>query len=95
MHKFTTRVELIGKPAATTYKKLHEAMAEKGFTRFFPDTHATYVTPEGEYLSRHNLKTNQVLELAREAAGTVWKDFRIFTTITQERWEYFNLKQLD
>lgn len=94
MSRFTTRIELLGTPDAATYEKLHNAMAAKDFKRTFTDNGKTFETPHAEYVSWHTVTTSVVVDLARQAAATVWKDFRIMTTSTEVRWEYYNLKQL-
>jgi hypothetical protein len=94
MSRFTTRVELLGSPDAKVYDKLHEAMLLKDFKRAFTDNGRTFETPHAEYVSWHTISTPAVVELAKQAAASVWKDFRIMTTSTEVRWEYYNLKQL-
>lgn len=94
MPKFTTRVELYGSPSESVYTKLHFAMKEKGFSRAITDNGKSYQLPHAEHVLSKQATTLEIVELAKQVASTVWKDFCVLVTNTEVRWEYFNLKKL-
>ncbi len=92
MSRFTTRVELYGSPNYETYKSLHEAMERKGFSRKIKLGEVIYFLPNAEYTLDGNQTTVQVLDLAKQAASSVWKDFGAMVTRTEVAREYHNLQ---
>ena len=94
MSRFTTRVELYGSPNADDYNKLHYSMQRYGFARNFVGGDITYILPHAEYSLNSNNTTKEVLELAKEAAHTVWKDYSVLVTRTEVTREWYNLKVL-
>ncbi len=93
MSNFIVRVELYGTPAEGVYANLHTAMKTKGFSRTFTDNGKTYSLPHAMYLlPNSNSATVNVVDLAKQAASTVWKDFAVLVTRTEVRFEYFGLK---
>ena len=92
MATYITRVELYGSPTGEVYNDLHSAMQSKSFTRKINDNGKIFELPHAEYALSSDLTTVQVLEAAKLATNTVWKDFAVFVTQTQVRWEYYNLK---
>ena len=93
MSYFIVRVELYGTPSEDVYNRLHNAMEQKGFSRTFTEGNQKLQFPHAVYcLFQSNLPTTQVVELAKQAAATAWKDFAVLVASTEVRWEYYNLK---
>jgi|ERR1019366_324261 hypothetical protein len=93
MPQFTTRVELYGTPSNETYNLLHSAMAVNKFSRNIKGTDGKiYELPHAVYYSYGNLTCKEVMNLAINSAKTVWKDFAVVTTITDQLIESYNLK---
>ena len=85
MASFTTRVELRGSPSRADYDKLHAAMARLGFRQTVSYGGKSFYLPHAEYDLSANLTVEQVLTMAREAAGSVWRDHLILVTEAQNR----------
>lgn len=93
MSNFIVRVELYGSPSYAVYNNLHAAMERTGFSRTFIDHGKTYNFPHAVYgLFNSSDTTTDVLEATRRAAATIWADFAVLVTQTNERFEYYNLK---
>lgn len=93
MANFITRVELYGTPAENVYTTLHAAMIKNGFSRSFTEGGKSYDLPHAMYcLFKSSNTTTAVLELAKKAAATAWKDFSVLVTQTDVRFEHYNLK---
>lgn len=82
MARFTTRVELYGKPARQDYDNLHAAMSRQGFFRTisFQGDDAKWQLPHAEYNLESDLSTDAVRDSAKRAAATVWDSFAILVT---------------
>jgi hypothetical protein len=93
MSRFTTRVELYGNPSYETYKSLHGAMERKGFSRQVKLGEVFYWLPNAEYTLEGSQTTVQVLDLAKQAASSVWKDFGAMVTRTEVQREFYNLQK--
>lgn len=89
---FTVRVDLHGSPTYETFRYLHEAMERKGFSRKVLVGAATCYLPNSEYTFNGNCDTKDVLELAKKAAVSVWKDFGVVVTRTEAKREFYNLQ---
>jgi hypothetical protein len=72
MARFTTRVQLNGRPTADDYEGLHTAMKRKGFTRIIAsDDGKKYWLPHAEYNREATVTRDQVLTDAKAAAATI------------------------
>jgi hypothetical protein len=92
MAKFTTRVELYGKPTWDDYDKLHTAMEAEGFSRIIADSDGKeYHMPHAEYNREAELNRSQILSSAKKAAASVWEDFGVLVTESDGR-TWHNLK---
>jgi len=97
MAQFTTRVELHEhkngvKPSGEDYKKLHAAMAAKGFSRTIKaDSGTVYHLPFAEYDRAAAETRATILKDAREATATVWSEYSILVTESAGR-TWHNLK---
>lgn len=88
MAKFTTRVELHD-AKSTDYDKLHEQMEAKGFTKTWKtDGGTVYHLPTAEYDYRGDKSKDEVLELAKGAAGRVKPSYEVFVTESAGRTAY-------
>ncbi len=87
MAQFTVRIEL-HHAEWTDYETLHTAMEQKGFSRLITaDTGRTYRMPWAEYNGTATLTSMQVLEIAREAAGSTGKQHSVLVTeVTSRAW---------
>ncbi len=94
MATYSVRIELYGSPSSEVYTNLHSAMISKGFSRTFLDAVAnkSFEFPHAMYGYFNQSTTANVVELAKSAAATIWKDFSVFVSSTEVRWEYYNLK---
>jgi hypothetical protein len=92
MAKFTTRVQLNGRPTAEDYENLHKAMKRKGFSRIIASDKGTYWLPHAEYNREANITRDKVLEDARAAAGTISSDYQVLVTESAGR-TWHGLKQ--
>ena len=88
MARFTTRVILHGvTDSSDTYGRLHEAMEAAGFSRqIVADDGIWYDLPSAEYNLDAELTSKQVLDQARVAANSVWKDNGVIVTEGARRW---------
>ena len=88
---YTTRVELHNHQAGD-YAKLHTAMEKKGFTRTITSGKGkTYHLPTAEY-NYHGTETkDEVLELAKEAAGSVRPKYAVLVTEAKGRTWHLSL----
>jgi hypothetical protein len=95
MPSFITRVELHGRPGSEDYDKLHNAMGSCGFSRTIAlDEPATYQLPTAEYYrSAESLTSFQVLNEARGAAASVWKDHSVLVAETNPPIRWVNLRR--
>jgi hypothetical protein len=93
MSRFTTRVELYGNPSYEVYNSLHEAMQKKGFSRKIQLSNVVYWLPNAEYTMDSTQTTQQVVDLAKSAAASVWQDFGVMVTKTEVDRGYHNLKK--
>ena len=92
MLRFTTRVELYGSPTPEDYNELHAAMEKNGFTRTLKGD-KIYILPHSEY-NFDGINTGEgVLDLAKSAAGSVWKDYAVLVTGTELTRHWHNLKE--
>jgi hypothetical protein len=92
MLRFTIRLELYGLPTTEDYYKLHAAMEKIGFLRTLKGD-KVYLLPDGEY-NFDGINTGQgVLELAKSAANTIWKDYAVLVTSTEVTRDWYNLKE--
>jgi hydroxymethylpyrimidine pyrophosphatase-like HAD family hydrolase len=86
MARFNTRVEL-HYATAQHYKSLSEAMINKGFTGYVIGSNGKYYElPPGEYAYEGNKTSDQVRELATQAASTTGKNFAIRVTEGDSCW---------
>jgi hypothetical protein len=94
MSNFTTRIELYDAAAIEDYDKLNEEMAKQGFRkRVQMPGQPVYQLPTGEYnLYEEFFSASQVLEMAKTAATTTGKKFRILVTKADGNREWFNLE---
>lgn len=80
MTSYTTRVELHDADSSD-YTKLHAAMKKQGFTQTITsDQGQVYRLPTAEYNYIGDRTRSQVLEAAKQAAGTVVKSFGVLVT---------------
>jgi hypothetical protein len=81
MAKFTTRVQLNGRPTAEDYESLHEAMKRRGFTRIIDsDDGRKYWLPHAEYNREGSIARAKVLEDAKAAAATISSNYEVVVT---------------
>jgi hypothetical protein len=81
MSRYTVRVELHNHPQEHDYEILHEAMAQKGFSRFIVDADGDrYRLPLAEYNCDLELDKDEVLAKVKTAAGKVGKKYSILVT---------------
>ena len=81
MEKFTTRVQLNGRPTAEDYEHLHQAMKRRGFSRIIESDNGTkFWLPHAEYNRVSSAKRSQILRDAQEAAASVSSDFQVLVT---------------
>ena len=92
MSKFTVRVELFGMPSADDYTKLHSAMESKSFSRRIKQGETTFMLPTAEYIIDSANIPQQIMDNAKIAAGTIWKDFAVLVT-HPDGWLIHNLKK--
>ncbi len=79
MSLFTTRVELHG-ASYSDYETLHEAMIEKGFSRYITSNDGIkYHLPTAEYDYQDSNRAD-VLSLAKAAAQATGKSFEVLVT---------------
>jgi hypothetical protein len=85
MPRFTVRVELHdAEYEPDIYGELHEAMAERKFSRQLTIDGVTYELPPAEYTRRaDSLPGSKILKDAVDAAGEVWEDFSVLVTVTE------------
>ncbi len=95
MAKFTTRVELYGKPTWDDFDNLHEAMRKEGFTRTitFEGDSTVWQLPHAEYNRTTDLDTADVRDSAKRAAATAWDDFAVLVTKAEGGRSIYNLKE--
>jgi hypothetical protein len=81
MARFTTRVQLNGRPTAEDYENLHKAMKRRGFTRIIEsDDGKRYWLPHAEYNREGSISRARVLEDAKAAAATISTDYEVLVT---------------
>jgi hypothetical protein len=96
MSTFTTRVELYGEPTFQTYKTLHDKMEAGGFTRkiSFEGNKTIYWLPNAEYSIQGTYTNAQIRDKAVAITKTVWVDFGVLSTKTEEARAVHNLKEV-
>lgn len=89
MSRYTVRVELHNYPQESDYQKLHDGMAQRGFSRYIIDSEGTrYHLPLAEYNIESEEDKNEVLARAKIAAKKVGKQYSILVTRSAGRtWE--------
>jgi len=86
MARFTTRVQLNGRPTAEHYESLHKAMKRRGFTRIIEsDDGRKYWLPHAEYNREGSATRAQVLEDAKAAAAAISSDYQVLVTESNGR----------
>lgn len=86
MTSYTTRIVLYGYPTADDYKKLHAAMAARGFSdEIASDDGTVYKMPDAEYDYSGNATITQVYNAAKAAADSVWTNNAIFVSEAPRR----------
>ncbi|MGA2067947.1 MAG: hypothetical protein ABSG86_23460 [Thermoguttaceae bacterium] len=81
MARFTTRVQLNGRPTAEDYEDLHRAMRRRGFTRIIQaEDGKKYWLPHAEFNREADTTRAAVLEDAEAAAATISTDYGILVT---------------
>ncbi len=95
MAKFTTRVELYGKPSWDDFDNLHKAMRKEGFFRTisFQGEDTVWQLPHAEYNCDAELTTDAIRDSAKRAAATAWTDFAILVTKADGGRSIYNLKK--
>src|SRR6266446_8044955 len=81
MPKFTTRIQLEGEPSRSDYERLHAVMRKKGFVQTVVDgSGGEFHLPHAEYDYESTLPVDQVRDVARQTAESVWTDVLVFVT---------------
>lgn len=92
MLRFTTRVELYGSPTSEDYIELDAAMEKQGFSRTLKGD-KIYMLPHAEY-NFDGINTGEgVLDLAKSAVGTFWKEYAVLVTGTELTRHWHNLRE--
>jgi hypothetical protein len=86
MARFTTRIQLDGDPDEKTYEKLHEAMRNKGFSRFISSEEKVYHMPHAEYNREADVTIQVVRDDANTAVLSVWKNVQVLVTEGKRSW---------
>jgi hypothetical protein len=68
-------------------------MQKKGFSRKIQLSNVVYWLPNAEYTLDGTQTTQQVVDLAKSAAVSVWQDFGVMVTKTEVDRGYHNLKK--
>ena len=91
MARFTTRVQLEGKPPESDYEALHVEMRKRGFIRFIQDRKGNwYQLPHAEYNRTDDAKIDDVLAEAKAAAQASVPNRKrkiLVTASNGRRWE--------
>lgn len=96
MATFTTRIELYGEPNYQVYENLHKKMDSGGFTRKITiDKKIVYWLPNAEYSIMGDQKIEEIRDLAVSITRTVWSDFGVLVTKSQEARSFYNLKKVN
>lgn len=88
MGQFTVRVVLYGAGhSEDAYKELHAEMKTRGFTRYITGaTGTTYHLPLAEYNYEEDRTSDEVWELAKEAAEQTGYEYAVLVTAGSRKW---------
>ena len=94
MANFTVRVELHKASYPNEYEPLHKAMKEAGFSRqVSKDGKTWYKLPTAEYSKIGNYTSTQILDSAKAATSSIWKNYSVLVTKSEEIREWYNLEE--
>lgn len=81
MSSYTVRIELHSSQYNPDFENLHQAMAQKGFSKLITsDNGVTYHLPRGEYDINTTNDRSQVLNAAKQAVQTTGQSAEILVT---------------